>query len=198
MINIKETRDLILLVKEYYEKAVEIYISTLDIVAFTTSIFINNILRDIKFIERIEKDEKNSRYIYSILRVTIEQIIIYKFLMREQVDNKALCEDFLGENIDIEEVEKLNKSDIELLKMLGGKRTVLYQNNFKRMAQTFEDVNEETSLYNLYSLMADYVHNAYYKSSLNEIGEEELNIEWINNIVLFMFKSFSEAIPKWN
>lgn len=195
MINIKETSEIIQQLQKDDKKVLEIYKNTLDTVAFTTSIFINNILNDIKFIEKIKHGVKNSRYIYSILRVTTEQVIIYKFLMRKNVDNHSLCKDYLGQNIDIEKIEKSSKCEIELLKLLGGKRTKLYENIFKQMANKFEDVDDDTSLYNLYSIMADYVHNAYYKSLLSEIGKEDFNIEWVNTIILSLLTQFKESMP---
>lgn len=152
-------------------------------------------MSDIEFIEKIKPDVKNSRYIYSILRVTSEQVIIYKSLMRKNVNNQSLCKDYLGQNIDIEKIEKSSTCEIELLKLLGGKRTRLYENIFKQMVDKFEDVDDDTSLYNLYSIMSDYVHNAYYKSLLSEIGEEDFNIEWVNTIILSLLTQFYESMP---
>ncbi|MDU1006888.1 MAG: hypothetical protein E7A63_17765 [Clostridium butyricum] len=194
MINMEETKYMIKQLREDNEKALKIYKDSLDKVAFTTSIFINYILDDIEFIENIEPKVKNIRYIYSILRVTVEQVIIYKFLMRENVNNQSLCEDYLGVNIDIDDIEGQAGDDFELLKLLIGKRTKLYRNNFKQMAENFEDVDNDTSLYRLYSMMADHVHNSYYESILSGVSEEGFNFQFINTIILTLLTQLKGSV----
>ncbi|WP_194190673.1 hypothetical protein [Clostridium chrysemydis] len=134
MINIKETDKMLQQLNQHYQKSLKVYENTSNMIAFTTSIFISNLLHNIEFVQEIKPDIKNIRYIYSILRVTTEQVIIYKFLMRKNVDNEILCRDFLGANIDIQRIENSNETEFELLKLLGGKRTKLYENIFKQMA----------------------------------------------------------------
>ncbi|MBZ9692371.1 hypothetical protein [Clostridium sp. M14] len=191
MINIKE---IIKQLREDDKKALEIYKDTLDKVSFATSIFINYILDDVEFVEKIKPNIENTRYIYSILRVTVEQVIIYKFLMRENVNNQSLCEDYLGANINLEDIEGQAGDDFELLKLLIGKRTQLYRNIFKQMAEKFEDVNNETSLFRLYSMMADHVHNAYYESILSEVNEECFDSQFVNTIILTLLTQFKSSI----
>ncbi len=114
--------------------------------------------------------------------------------MRKNVDNESFCEDYLGNNINIDNIEEQSEDELELLKLLTGKRTQLYKNIFKQMADKFEDIYNETLLYKLYSMMADYVHNAYYKSILSEVNEESFNYEMITTIVLTLLVEFKDSI----
>lgn len=160
--------------------------------------FMRYIVSDIRFVEKIECSAENKRYIYSILRVSVEQLIIYKYLMYSKDKREELCNDFLGLNINIEELNQSDESDLEKLKALRGKRTTLYNNIFKQMASKFENVDEEVSIYNLYSMMADYVHNAYYESMLQEYNKEPCDDEFVNTIILTILGSFLETYNKIN
>lgn len=194
MINTEEIKCIIEQLRQDDKEALKIYKDTSKKIPFVTSIFINYILDDIEFVKTIRPVIENSRYIYSILRVTVEQVIIYKFLMRKNVNNESLCEDYLGVNINLENIEEQSDDELELLKLLTGKRTQLYKNIFKQMADKFENIDDETSLYRLYSMMADYVHNAYYKSILSEANEENFNCQIIDTIVLTLLVEFKNSI----
>lgn len=194
MINTEEIKCIIEELRQDDKEALKIYKDTSKKIPFVTSIFINYILDDIEFVKTIQPVIENSRYIYSILRVTVEQVIIYKFLMRKNVNNESLCEDYLGVNINLENIEEQSDDELELLKLLTGKRTQLYKNIFKQMAEKFENIDDETSLYRLYSMMADYVHNAYYKSILSEVNEESFDYEMITTIVLTLLLEFKDSI----
>lgn len=160
--------------------------------------FMRYIVNDIKFLKKIECCAENKRYVYSILRVSVEQLIIYKFLMHSENHREELCNDFLGLNINIQELNESDRSDLEKLKALRGKRTTLYNNIFKQMASKFENVDDEISIYNLYSIMADYVHNAYYERMLEEYNKESWNDEFANTIILTILGSFLETYNKIN
>ncbi|EPB8158350.1 TPA: hypothetical protein ACSQWB_001749 [Clostridium perfringens] len=171
-----------------------------NLIMYITSLFMKYILEDIREIQNMRETINNKRYIYSILRVTVEQVIIYKFLMRNNADNEDLCNDFLGMNIDLVELEKSEKSELLILKDLRGNRTLLYKNVFKQMCEKFEDINNETSLYGMYSEMADFVHNAYYESIVSEYNSEKFSRDWFNTIILFIlvdfWKSYDEIRKK--
>lgn len=90
--------------------------------------------------------------------------------MRLEKDNIKNSNDFLGGNINIAELKSNDISDLSKLKKIVGKRTKEYKNIFKELSSTFENVDDETSLYNLYSLMADKVYNVYYLEALRTAG----------------------------
>ncbi|MBS4842571.1 hypothetical protein [Clostridium sp.] len=178
------------------EKNKERCFKTGESVLTITSKFMKYIIDDIKVIEKFECSIENKRHIYAILRVTVEELIIYKFLMNSKKNRNELCNDFLGFNIDIDKLDKSGKSDFEKLKELRGKRTTLYSNIFKKMASEFENVDGDTSLYNLYSMMADYIHNAYYEHILEEYNKEVWDGEEIDMIILTILGSFLETYNK--
>ncbi|MCQ4696251.1 hypothetical protein NE452_01840 [Paeniclostridium sordellii] len=161
-----------------------------NVIIYLTHSFMKYILEDIKQIKKMKGTIKNKRYIHSILRLIVEQVIIYKFLMRNNEDNEALCNDFLGENVDLEILVNDNKTELEMLKDLMGNRTNLYKNIFKQMCEKFENINDEASLYGMYSIMADFVHNSYYESIVSEYNNEKFNGDLINTVILYSLASF--------
>lgn len=163
------------------------YENTKLIVETSLSRFLHD---DIKFIESLPEKKENETYARLILRNCIEQVIIFKFLCKKFKKNKNIFDDYMGYNIP----DKLDESNVfKALKMLGGNRTTLYTNKFYELAKEFENINNDTSLYNYYGLMADYCHNSYFHRIKDTIcNDQKFDIEEMNTTIFIILTQFCE------
>lgn len=173
---IKEQKEILIQNKDSSDKLYKMAIDNgleCSIIFFISSVFMEMVLEDIEYVVNLMKSKERERYINLILRVTVEQVIIYRNLMNSNSDNIEMCKDFLGNNIDIEQIKIGDQSEYEKLKCLIGDRTKMYKNKFYKMATTFENPDEDCSFYKMYALLADYVHNAYYQECKKLLFEDE-------------------------
>ncbi len=134
-------------------------------------IFLENIIEDLKMVNLCIQLKYSEKYITLITRQIIEQISIYNYIMHDMEKAGNLINDFFGGNIEYEDFpdeknleELTGKELLDYHKAILGKRTKSYKNNFKELIETFEvkEKNKEDSLYNLYAVLSDQVHNSYF------------------------------------
>lgn len=192
----EEIKNQIKLLKDNICSSKELYKnnnSEIRTIFFISNIFMENILKDIVFVLVLISKDNKERYIKAILRLIVEQVIIYRNLMSEKVDNLEMCKDFLGYNINIEFIESSNISEYKKLKNIIGNRTKMYENKFYEMAKRFENPNEYLSFYKIYSLLSDYVHNSYYEDMLRSVENENIDKKEIYRYIYAILENINEG-----
>ena len=159
--------------------------------------FVKDICEDIEFLDNLQLKYRRGRYFNLVLRNCMEQLIILSFLKEESREKEDIFEDYLGMNIDNNSIEE-EKDKFKALKMLGGERSSSYKNKFYKMAERFEDVEDETSVYKLYGTLADDCHNSYYHDITKEItGDNDYDEKSTSAIMIFLLTKLYEIIERY-
>lgn len=171
--------------------------------------FSEKILEDLVFLVSVEKNVSyKKRYGNILLRSISEQIIECIYLLKhpEEIDG------YLGMDINLDSLNSIimkneSKNSIllrkkklgELRYKTGGRKCV------KRMADAIKESSSEgenarLSLYDIYQILSDKMHNAYYKSILDEVAQIEKPAEYSERFDFFqimllnmMLEAFWEA-----
>lgn len=134
-----------------------------------------NVMEDIKTIFCLKKEKFENRYVDMIIRNMCEQIIEYIFNM----NNFKCLKNYFGVDLALEDDMKSESNSFEVLKNMGQKR---FEKNkrksVKYMAKSIgenEELEDRLSLYQIYSLESEEVHNSYFGSFIDlvDIVEEE-------------------------
>ena len=145
--------------------------------------FIKHFTEDVFFLNNHAEDEAFlRRYGNLIIRNMLEQLIEFLYLMK----NPHRAEEFLGLTIELEELNKKTPL-IQRLKLLGEKRynkePVKYRRHGKEqnirpsVAEMAEEIGEKYSttggitLYDLYQILSDQCHNAYFSSLTDDVNK---------------------------
>lgn len=142
--------------------------------------FLKNFLQDLDYVDILLMDTDNIRYVSLILRNTLEHTIIFKALQQMHNEKPNIYKDYFGLYTNLDDLEQLDEASV--LKKFGGNRTIYYKNNFRQLAEKFEEPDADTSLYKLYKLLSDYCHNSYYHDIMDFIEKPISNID-IKNII---------------
>ena len=153
-------------------------------------VFIRNVIADIGFVKDIPYKATSERFFMLILRNSLEQVILLKFLNARYKFDNTIFDDYMGININEEILGTEDEENFyDCMKELNGKRTKKYKPKFWEMSKEFEDINSKDSLYKVYGVIADFCHNSYYQDVcnfiLNEENLDETNIQMYIKIILY-------------
>lgn len=158
----------------------------------------SEILKDLETILKLNYITAEERYIDYIVRGLVEQVIEYKYL----ISNEKLIEEYFGGKINLEEeldIESNRFNAIKELKKIGGNR---YHRGRKKIIDMARDINEykstdETlSLYDIFSMSSDEIHNSYFKEYLDgfENSQDKRSLtEFHVTIIFIIIKKFLET-----
>lgn len=146
---------------------------------------------DIQMIIDLQSKKYPQRYIDSIIRNMSEQIIEYKYIIK----NQSLIGEYFGENLpEDEDVECNDTKDVfSRLKQTGESRFTSKRESVSKMAK---DINEKVStdekiaLYDIFSLKAELEHNSYFNSVfevIDQIEKHEDDSHYNFNIMLIYY-----------
>ena len=133
---------------------------------FIRVVFSECFFDDLMFLIKLKK--RDSLYKYIVLRAIVEQTILFAYLM----SNEEKIQEYLGLNIDLDEVldsARSNYDEIDLLKTLGEKRyKKMKVNKMSEIIDGNDIESKENSegnlkIYQIYRLLSDYIHDAYFK-----------------------------------
>lgn len=125
------------------------------------------LIEDLKTILLLNSNSSQKRYIDYIIRGLVEQVIEYKYLIK----NSNLIDEYFGSKINNEDGIKFD-NPVKGLKNLGGNRYVKGRKKIGYMAKDIEedkDTNEKLSLYSIFCICSEEMHNSYYKAFLDMI-----------------------------
>ena len=131
------------------------------------------------------------RHALIILRSLVEQIIEFKYL----IHNPSYREEFIGD-IEYKHFEEFSVNDF---RQLGSKRFNKMKISIAKMAGDIgekKDSDEELSLYSIYTILSEQVHNLVFHGMLNttemlEEGEQTEKFVEDNEIfIVFILDSF--------
>lgn len=166
-------------------------------------VFSEGLITDITFITKnYSSILPNERFIFNILRSTVEHVIKYKYFLK----NEEFIEQYFGENIDPDKALKM-KNLIKAMKQFGEYRYKTKLPSTQDMANEVNELNsigKRLSLYDAFKLLSDYTHDGYFKDYFSNL--EGVDKSW--DIVLLIMitttesfiESFKKVIPeeKWN
>ena len=147
---------------------------------FTTDVFFLN--------DHSEDNTFSNRYGNLIIRDMLEQLIEFLYLLK----NPHRAEEYLGLTIDLENLSR-KKSLVQRIKLFGDRRynkePVKHrrhtgkQNVRPSVSEMAEDIGEKYSttggitLYDLYQILSDRCHNAYFSSLLDDVNKVNRSIQ---------------------
>lgn len=147
---------------------------------------------DVELFLKIYKSKYISyRHALIILRSLVEQIIEFKYL----IHNPSYREEFIGD-IEYKHFEEFSVNDF---RQLGSKRFNKMKISIAKMAGDIgekKDSDEELSLYSIYTILSEQVHNLVFHGMLNttemlEEGEQTEKFVEDNEIfIVFILDSF--------
>lgn len=153
------------------------------------------ISEDVELFLKIYKSKCISyRHALIILRSLVEQIIEFKYL----IHNPSYREKFIGD-IEYKTSEEFSVNDF---RQLGSRRFKNGKISIAKMAENIgekKDLEEELSLYSIYSILSEDVHNLVFHNILNTVGmleegeQTEKFVEENENFIVFILDSFMET-----
>lgn len=157
---------------------------------------------DIQMVINLQEKKYSNRYIDSIIRNMCEQIIEYKYIIK----NQSLIGEYFGKNLSEDEDKECEdtKKMFSRLKQTGQAR---FSSNRESVSKMAEDINEKVStdekiaLYDIFSLKAELEHNSYFNSVFEIIDqiEEQENDSHHNldiTFICFIIGAFKETYYK--
>ncbi|MBE6095232.1 MAG: hypothetical protein E7199_07170 [Schwartzia succinivorans] len=144
---------------------------------FIKATFVEKILNDLRFLVSIQKcREFKIRYENILLRSIVEQIIKFAYMVK----HPDIISDFVGMKIDTDSQgfectdDEQPSQILYKLKQLGqlrGKMIDVSAMAIKIGEKDSDHREDRLSLYDIYGLLSDEMHNSYYKSILDDAEE---------------------------
>lgn len=140
----------------------QIGFSSKEMISFVVS---ECLMEDVETIYKLRKDKISARYIDFIIRNMCEQVIEYIYIMK----HTELIPEYFGENIK----DEWNGTNLfNGLKRTGGQRFKERKSVSEMSVDIGEKVSddEKISLYDIYSVKAEFEHNSYFNHMINIIS----------------------------
>lgn len=154
------------------------------------SIFISQqIVEDLNVILKLTSFNVNQRYIDYIIRGLVEQVIEYKYVLKNNLINEYLGVTLAAENNISENISDI----IKQFRNINGHRYL--KPNMMEMAKDIGESitqDEDSSLYGIFSIFSEQSHNSYYSEYLsyfdNKQVEKGLTYFQLNMICIIISK----------
>lgn len=157
------------------------------------------IIEDIKLLLHLKRKGFPQRHSDGIIRNICEQVIEFIYVIKKGQD---LINEYFGDNLNESEINSV-KDPIKGLLKFGKARFKDSRKAVHEMAieiNEIKDTKHKLSLYRIFSLKSDAVHNAYFRSIMEEVVrlEEELEEDNENDIdymhLIYIIEAFKKAI----
>lgn len=157
------------------------------------------ILEDCEYIIKLICKGVKKRYIYNIIRTMCESIIEYKYFIKYE----NLISQYFGSEISYIDESSTDESNLYIYKEYGQKRFACFngKKNIFNMAKDIEEIentDKELSLYYIFSMMSENIHNAYFNAVLDDMAESDgkdvkIDEEFVTTLVITLLNKFYET-----